>query len=789
VNDYWQDLNPTQPQLYADNPTCNPNNDICTPTILQPWLNNKSYLFNRRTITEPSFPIDDTGGTVSITNQPGFWYRNTSNEVRNNVISYFQHPFNAGIPTPCLNVSYSNNLKLPSPRAPLHAYKTDAALYDYYLSLLTTHPRGLDNRVRNGIMDFDTKIDMIWENGENLDNGFIIEPDLYLIDRNDMTNPRTKRSQLRYLYYFTHDVANYYARYGNQSPDDNGNYNGPISDPDPDMLNLQLMHNFQTQGFINKYKAILKTAQIHTQTPMNSLSLGSVKLPLKDTKFTIYARDGMSRFNKAEWDVLRTATPTIRGQKYSTPDFYPYWVQWRNGEGGFAGIDRIMECRNEEIMLTNYRHTSDHLFSPYVTAGWNPDENYNKRPAQHLGLLKILNVMGAEFFYTGHFGNDGNQFRDFRCPKYGQYTDPSNNCYGIDYIFPIDEQCYDSNSQTSPNGIHRKDFVLANYIWQTAMPSYAQAIASRYQDVLLNGILLYGDAQLPLITQQSLSHYKPYNFANTISQNTSTANPDPYIVVRQLKNANTEKYIIATSLQITEPSSCTPFWSWKPEPAANDVANLSFSIKDNKGDIIGEDFSVGSRRQGSVYMYDKTDPNNILFYQLDGWHQWQHPQHWDSNFLLETELFDDANTPILTTDKNGGTNNDYSKAFTHVGYAGGGYYTYKIEPKIDQTPKEYHIFIRAKTYLAGAGGTVSINVSGGATLQTATTLSCGADWYWYKLPDTFLATVSKACEITLRPSKLSEIDKIYITEEANPRNWVNEIKDGIQGNFPTPVCP
>ena len=45
----------------------------------------------------------------------------------------------------------------------------------------------------------------------------------------------------------------------------------------------------------------------------------------------------------------------------------------------------------------------DTLFSPFVAAGWSVAEEHNVRPAQWLGLLKILGAWGSEFYYTGFF--------------------------------------------------------------------------------------------------------------------------------------------------------------------------------------------------------------------------------------------------------------------------------------------------------------------------------------------------------------------------------------------------
>ena len=45
----------------------------------------------------------------------------------------------------------------------------------------------------------------------------------------------------------------------------------------------------------------------------------------------------------------------------------------------------------------------DELFSPFVSPGWSGQAERNLRPAQWLGLLKVMVAWGAEWFYAGFF--------------------------------------------------------------------------------------------------------------------------------------------------------------------------------------------------------------------------------------------------------------------------------------------------------------------------------------------------------------------------------------------------
>ena len=154
---------------------------------------------------------------------------------------------------------------------------------------------------------------------------------------------------------------------------------------------------------------------------------------LKDTKYSVYAIDGFEKY-RHDYGIMRNVQSSIRGMKYSTPDFYPRWPNnWRKMQGPWHGLEWIEICRDREISF------GDHLFSPFVAAGWDKDERVNIPPGQWLGLLKILHVFGAEFFYTGYF-----------------------------------------NEKMPPNDPR-------NYCWQSVMPGYAQAVFSYYPEVLLEG--------------------------------------------------------------------------------------------------------------------------------------------------------------------------------------------------------------------------------------------------------------------------------------------------------------
>ncbi len=234
--------------------------------------------------------------------------------------------------------------------------------------------------------------------------------------------------------------------------------------------------------------------------------------------YTEYSLEGITdgsdiTLNKP-WTEVRQINTKINNQYYSTGDFYTrYPYNWRGWISAWHGLQWFIQGRKTEIEL------GDNLFSPFISAGWDSDERKNIRPAQWLGLLKILSVMGAEFFYTGVFNEN--------IP----YPDPK------------------------------------NYIWQTVIPAYAQGITSRFEDILRNGYLLDGD--YPRSYDPPQSNGPGYNFY--------TGDLRKFCVVRKHNTKN--EYIIATSFNpvnnyfggVEEQSICTIY--------LDNINPLKFNVK------------------------------------------------------------------------------------------------------------------------------------------------------------------------------------------------------------------
>ncbi|MEO0584356.1 MAG: hypothetical protein AAF135_19240 [Bacteroidota bacterium] len=300
---------------------------------------------------------------------------------------------------------------------------------------------------------------------------------------------------------------------------------------------------------------------------------------VKDATFTWYAIDGGFQ-DRFEYDISRKIHSPIRGQYYATSDFYPrYPSNWSSIIGPWRGWKWIDESRKVEILA------GDKLFSPFIAAGWNTNPETNIRPSQWLGLLKVLPVVGAEFFYVGFFNvTSGSGPHTFADPR--------------------------------------------NYIWQAAMPSYAQAIASQYEDILKNGSLLRDKEGQPIVRI-------PMN--------------DPRILVAVRKHPTQPIYIIAGTLQ--------------------PISNVKGNVADQKVETItfdGQQISCAFRRQGSVYYYDVRDKAHPVFFQIDHWHEAGHPMYWSKDFSWEAEVNDGMERMQIQTNSHDTEKNRYVKYTTFI---------------------------------------------------------------------------------------------------------------------------
>jgi hypothetical protein len=347
----------------------------------------------------------------------------------------------------------------------------------------------------------------------------------------------------------------------------------------------------------------------------SSQFIGSNEFPaLKKTDFAFYQVAGFMPAYYSEFQQMRKINANIRGDYYSTPDFYPGHAGWKMWEthGPYHGLDVIQEGRKAEIK------SGDAYFSPFICAGWFQD-TANFRPAEWLSATKALAMMGAEFYY----------------PSYFNLTDPGKKK-------PMD-----------PRG----------YIYQVAVPSYAQAITSRYEDIFLHS--------------KNFNYHRNYNRITIYREDTLTPG----------------RYAIHASIY-----AASSYSDALPDSISNHVK------------IDGDILKINFVPQGATYIYDKSDPKNIVFYQLDGWHEKDHPYYWSKDFLLEAELYEEppqtdrpfAKIELHTGRPANALAGDYTNYTTWISMSKSNtnamaYDTrYYFEPRAD-ADSIYYIWIRART--------------------------------------------------------------------------------------------
>lgn len=299
---------------------------------------------------------------------------------------------------------------------------------------------------------------------------------------------------------------------------------------------------------------------------------------LKDsvrTNISAFSGVGFSMYSVCGWDGSISQVPYWRWNysqykkcnedpyfgNTSTFDFYPrYPYNWRKNQGPWLGLQPWIESRNvEQASLTKYT-------TPFVGAGWNVNEEQNVRPAQWLGLLKVLGMMGARSYYAGYFN------------EASSYVPPNPP--------PAD-----------PKG----------YIWQAAMPSYAQASCDWVMDNAYTDTLMAGDVP------------NNYQFPTCNGYRFYSGSEEIWTVVRKKNTSN--QYAIATAyIPSTSMIGGTPL---------SDTAVFTLQSKS---------ISLETRRQGSVYCVDLNKDTAVVV-QYDDWHEYKHPQRWSQDMYVQAEHY------------------------------------------------------------------------------------------------------------------------------------------------------
>ncbi len=350
--------------------------------------------------------------------------------------------------------------------------------------------------------------------------------------------------------------------------------------------------------------------------------------------FTEYLLDGHPVYNSG-YQYRRLINYQINGQYYSTGDFYVRWPSnWRYWTAAWHGWQWFVESRHVELSL------GDKFYSPFISAGWDVNEEINLRPSQWLGLLKNHTAFGAEFFYAGFF-NLSAPWPDSR-----------------------------------------------NWIWQAAIPSYAQAVTSRVESLFKNSNVMPGD--------EPDSRINPVNPGYQFR----TGDKSKLVVIRK-HNSKNEYYITASINPYSNMMGAAPNVS--PATINLDGTNITFNV----------------RKQGSVYFYNST---TNVFYQLDGWHEAGHPYNWSTNFELEGELADKGNYTIATEPV---LNHNFTNFTSYITSTDTIFYNIDV-----REVGNYGFYIKLKNLISGNNSELKIIVDN----NSPKTIGCINDttWNWFK---------------------------------------------------------
>jgi len=395
---------------------------------------------------------------------------------------------------------------------------------------------------------------------------------------------------------------------------------------------------------------------------------------LKNTQFSFYIVEG-GPIDRFKWSILKKCMTPINGIYYSTPDFYPRWPKnWKDWMGAWHGWKWIEIGRKNEIK------DGDYLFSPFVAAGWANNNEDNITPGQWLGLLKCLSVVGAEFYYVGYF--------DLKPP----FNKPS------------------------------------DYIWQAAMPAYAQAITSHFEDVLKDGNVLFDKNNQPVLSYP-------------------TDDKDKHVLITARKQNNKEKYVICGTYQ--------PFSNDSDE--IPEKRNVTVTID-------GHTLAFEIRRQGSVYVYEKTADSRTIFYQLDKWHENKHPERWTKDFDFEAEVADSGigSNDIYTLST--GNEGDYTNFTSYILLAKNKACLYHFGDR-DSINQEHFLWI----YYKGNGVlSIKLNNDKGNMAIEKPNLPGSQSWKWVKVtfPSTYNYCGNNTLKIAGDKGEIN-IDKFVITTKGD----------------------
>ncbi len=397
---------------------------------------------------------------------------------------------------------------------------------------------------------------------------------------------------------------------------------------------------------------------------------------LYDSEFSFYQISAFLPLHYGEYSEMRKINQFYKGNSYSTPDFYPGDNRHNIFDRYAAnhGLNCIAEGRKLEI------EQGDIYFSPFICAGWWED-SLNYRPAPWLASLKALGAMGAEYFY----------------PSFFNMRNPSSE-------IPVNS---------------------AGYIYQVAMPVYAQAITSRYSKIFYNS--------------KDFVYERDGDLLAVYREDTKTK-PGLFVI-----NAN-----------------------WFKDGTGNETEGV---IKQHYLSIGNNKIKINYRRQGSVYIYDSRNSSDVIFYQLDEWHEPTHPYYWSRDFVFEAELHDDSTEFKLTTElPKSAEKNDFTTFTTYISFSSKNINTpliFHFQPTEKDTVG-YYIWVRVRSRKKSS---VKISLNGKELGRIENIVSNNFNWYCVEMKKKalrILPAIAKDNELSIFSlDETLEIDKLILSVNPN----------------------
>lgn len=431
------------------------------------------------------------------------------------------------------------------------------------------------------------------------------------------------------------------------------------------------------------------------------------------------AYDGDYRYTRLQNDPTpQTIDPLSDGSdrfRYSTPYIYPNNAyRWYYTLADRRGISWLLDARQAEI------DAGSPWTMPYVSPGWSYSEEKNIRPGQWLGMLKVMGAAGALSYIPGFF------------------VIPTDLGGGCSWGVCNDLHCADGDSACMSQTVQNPN----HHAWQTLIPSYAQGVISRAEDILRSP----SSQWLGQITTSTPA----------VAATAHRLGTRVLIAVALMPNSND-----ASSYQVT-----------------STAVTVGIDHDGNEGTPL-RNLRLDARVQGSVYIADfATTPATLI--QLDAWNEFTHPTRWTTDFQFDAEVFDASSDVGIESEAPNAAMDDFRGLTAYVSVSPsrasesfGAALSSAPQVEMDFEAREtasYQVWVRLRTTSASPG---SAYVWLDDAVGEAQMVGCESspNWTWVRLncdaggdPTTLMVTGDVRHVLHVAPSHGAvQIDRVLLT--------------------------